>query len=117
MHKGEHFTASSGLPNTTKIKAIVFDLDETLGHFSNLREISETIEELMQRPLKQMEFDELLNLYPEFLRPGILTILEFLYYKKTQGAPRTSKRRRPGTPAEESRKRTKESKDLHTESP
>ena len=86
MHKGEHFTASSGLPNTTKIKAIVFDLDETLGHFSNLREISETIEELMQRPLKQMEFDELLNLYPEFLRPGILTILEFLYYKKTQGA-------------------------------
>jgi hypothetical protein len=40
----------------------------------------------MQRPLKQMEFDELLNLYPEFLRPGILTILEFLHYKKTQGA-------------------------------
>ena len=86
IHKGEHFTASTGMPSPTKIKAIVFDLDETLGHFSNLREISGAIEELMQRPLKQMEFDELLNLFPEFLRPGILTILEFLHYKKTQGA-------------------------------
>ena len=39
----------------------------------------------MKRPLKSDEFDELLNLYPEFLRPGILTILEFINYKKSQG--------------------------------
>lgn len=83
IHKGDYFTV--GMPNSTKIKAIVFDLDETLGHFSNLRELSAALEEVMQRPLKQMEFDELFNLYPEFLRPGILTILEFLHYKKTQG--------------------------------
>jgi hypothetical protein len=86
IHKGEHFTASTGLPIPSKIKAIVFDLDETLGHFSNLRELMAAIEEVMQRPLKHGEFVELFDLYPEFLRPGILTILEFLYYKKTQGA-------------------------------
>ena len=84
--KGEHFTDSTGLPTPTKIKAIVFDLDETLGHFSNLRELSAAIEKVMHRPLKNAEFAELFDLYPEFLRPGILTILEFLYYKKTQGA-------------------------------
>lgn len=68
-----------------KTKAIVFDLDETIGHFSNLRQLNLAFIELLRRPLKQMEFNELFNLYPEFLRPGILTILEFLEYKKKQG--------------------------------
>jgi hypothetical protein len=32
-----------------------------------------------------MIFRELLDLYPEFLRPGVLSILEFLIYKKKAG--------------------------------
>ena len=83
LHKGYHY---SNPVAQIKTKTIVFDLDETIGQFSNLHELSNAIEEVLQRPLKQMEFDELLNLYPEFLRPGILTIMEFLEYKKKQGS-------------------------------
>jgi len=81
---GKQYTVCDNLPRT-KTKAIVFDLDETIGHFSNLRQLNNAFEELLERPLKQLEFNELLNLYPEFLRPGIVTILEFLEYKKEQG--------------------------------
>ena len=83
LYKGLHY---SNPVAHTKTKAIVFDLDETIGQFSNLHEITNACEDVLQRPLKQMEFCELLNLYPEFLRPGILTILEFLDYKKRQGS-------------------------------
>ncbi len=81
---GKQFTQCDNSPKI-KTKAIVFDLDETIGHFSNLKQVCLAIEDIIQRPLKQGEFNDLLNLYPEFLRPGILTILEFLEYKKMQG--------------------------------
>jgi hypothetical protein len=83
LYKGHHY---SNPVAQTKTKAIVFDLDETIGQFTNLHEITNACEDMLRRPLKQMEFYELLNLYPEFLRPGILTILEFLDYKKRQGS-------------------------------
>lgn len=84
---GDHFkhAQDSSPKNRTKTKAIVFDLDETIGQFSNLQQLNVAFEYILKRPLKQSEFDELLNLYPEFLRPGILTIMEFLYYKKSTG--------------------------------
>jgi hypothetical protein len=81
---GKQFTICDNLPRI-KTKAIVFDLDETIGHFSNLRQIHIAVEEVLERSITQSEFNQLLNLYPEFLRPGILTILEFLEYKKAQG--------------------------------
>lgn len=81
---GKQFTICENLPRI-KTKAIVFDLDETIGHFSNLRQIHIAVEEVLARSITQSEFNQLLNLYPEFLRPGILTILEFLEYKKAQG--------------------------------
>lgn len=83
LYKGSHY---SNPVTQTKTKAIVFDLDETIGQFSNLHELTNAFEDVLQRPLKQMDFNKLLNLYPEFLRPGILTILEFLDYKKKQGS-------------------------------
>jgi hypothetical protein len=70
-------------PNT---KTIVFDLDETIGQFSNLQQLNNAFEVILRRQLKQEEFNELLDLYPEFLRPGILTILEFLAHKKKTNA-------------------------------
>lgn len=82
---GKQFIKTENSLPRIKTKAIVFDLDETIGHFSNLRQLCGAIEDVMQRPLKQVEFNQLLNLYPEFLRPGILTIFEFLEYKKVQG--------------------------------
>ena len=57
---------------------IVFDMDETLGSFIDLN--------ILWKYLKnKIEFNKLLDLYPEFLRYGILCILNFIYKKKIKG--------------------------------
>lgn len=70
------------------IKHFVFDLDETLGSFTEL--------DVLWRGLIQLKndnnnftfqetqeiFNQLLSIYPEFIRYGIITIFEFLYHKK-----------------------------------
>ena len=60
-------------------KVIVFDLDETLGSFADLY--------ILWRGIKRASpsysaFHELCDAFPEFLRYGIITILEYLYDKK-----------------------------------
>lgn len=62
-------------------KVIVFDLDETLGYFFDLV----TLWYVVGLKKTQENFNALLDIYPEFLRYGILTILEFLYHKKKSG--------------------------------
>jgi|UniRef100_A0A6C0IP76 hypothetical protein len=65
-------------------KVLVFDLDETLGDFSDLELIWNSLQ-LYNHNIDQFElFKELLDLYPEFLRYGIISILEYLYLKKKQ---------------------------------
>jgi hypothetical protein len=64
-------------------KIIIFDLDETIGSFSDLYILWQTIEKYIEQNL--IDFNSLMDLYPEFLRHGILQILEFLYYKKIKG--------------------------------
>jgi hypothetical protein len=85
--KGKYFKPTY-VSNQHKIKkkTIVFDLDETLGQFTDLHVVYKTVVKLLHRDLSQSEFNSLMDLYPEFLRPGIITILEFLYHKKTQNA-------------------------------
>jgi hypothetical protein len=69
------------------MKIVVFDLDETLGCFVEfgifwdclLRYLSKTTS---TKILTQKDFNETLDLYPEFLRPNILEILEYLKSKK-----------------------------------
>jgi len=100
IYKGKSYTAmkNTGLHMTeptleyhhnkkASTKIVVFDLDETLGSFAELESlwsgilqylnISSNIPGFMQR-----EFNQLFDLYPEFLRYGILNILEFLLNKK-----------------------------------
>jgi hypothetical protein len=69
------------ISSPSKQKVIVFDLDETLGYFSDLVDLWYVI------ALKktQHNFNALLDQYPEFLRYGILTILEYLNHKKHAG--------------------------------
>jgi len=72
-------------------KVVVFDLDETIGHFSDLYLIWNAVftkgiyRGECSRPTVQCLFNELLDLYPEFLRYGILHILEFIRTKIVLG--------------------------------
>lgn len=61
---------------------IVFDLDETLGYFTQLGIIWECLISKIDNNLSN--FFKLLDLYPEFLRPNILNILNYIKKKKKQ---------------------------------
>ena len=57
---------------------IVFDLDETIGYFTQFGIIWESIEYLFENKLSQEHFNCVLDLYPIFFRPNILTIFRYL---------------------------------------
>ena len=63
-------------------KAIVFDLDGTIGSFSDLYLLWTGIQNVF--PTFD-DFDQLLDLYPEFLRTQILSILTFVCQKRNTG--------------------------------
>ena len=65
-------------------KVVVFDLDETLGHFVQLGIFQDVIEKTLDITLNDDAFFELLDLYPEFLRPNIMNILKLICGKKKQ---------------------------------
>jgi len=91
IHKGSYIENSnqnikSDIP---KIKNFVFDLDETIGSFSELNIIWKCFIEMSKKngcknigKNHQKWFNQILDIFPEYLRPGILTIFEFLYHKK-----------------------------------
>lgn len=56
---------------------IVFDIDETLGFFQEINYLWHLIKNIIPN-IKNSEFFKLLDLYPEFLRPNILVILNYI---------------------------------------
>jgi hypothetical protein len=66
------------MPESNKI--VVFDLDETLGYFTQLCTIWESIECHIQP--HEEDFNKLLDLFPEYVRPNLETILDYLKQKK-----------------------------------
>jgi hypothetical protein len=62
-------------------KVLVFDLDETLGSFHQLV----ILWNLLDVNKNQNTFNILLDLYPEFMREGILKILKYIIKKKKKG--------------------------------
>ena len=85
IYKGGQFHASRPNQIKNRKKVIVFDLDETIGSFADLEILWSALGELDFFKQTQDTFNELLDLYPEFLRYGILNILDFLHYKKQKG--------------------------------
>ena len=86
IYTGDEFHISTSSTNKSiRKKVIVFDLDETIGSFADLEILWSALGELDFFEQTQASFNQLLDLYPEFLRYGILNILDFLYYKKTKG--------------------------------
>jgi hypothetical protein len=66
-------------------RVVVFDLDETLGCFVELGMFCDAIEKYYRKKLTIAEFHNIMDLYPEFLRPNILKILTFLKEKRENG--------------------------------
>jgi hypothetical protein len=64
------------------LNAIAFDLDETIGSFSDFYSIWSRLEPAMKT---QLIFNEIMDLYPEFMRVGILSILRFIQKKQELG--------------------------------
>jgi len=67
------------------MKVVVFDLDETLGCFTQLGIFWQSLEhfaKIRQIHLTQQDFDDTLDLFPEFIRPNIIPILNYLKTKK-----------------------------------
>lgn len=70
----------------TPPKVIVFDVDETLGNFIQFAIFCNAIEEYCNKPdITYRYFNELMELYPEILRPSIIRILEYIRRKKSAG--------------------------------
>ena len=68
-------------------KIVVFDLDETLGYFVEFGMFWDALKNFiksknMDTVIDQKFFNEILDLYPEFLRPNIIHILNYLKQKK-----------------------------------
>ena len=66
-----------------KTKVVAFDLDETLGSFMDLEILWKLVHQF--KPTNNIDFNNLLDLYPEFIRYGIISILEYLKQKKITG--------------------------------
>jgi len=67
------------------MKIVVFDLDETLGYFVEYGIFWDCLNKYLlkqKHELTQEDFNEILDLFPEFLRPNILNILNYLKNKK-----------------------------------
>ena len=66
-----------------KIKVVVFDVDETLGNFSQFSIFTHAIEDYFDKPdITYRYFNDLVDLYPEIIRPSMLRILEYIRKKK-----------------------------------
>jgi len=68
------------------MKIVVFDLDETLGYFTQLGIFWDCLSNYLKTKndyhLSQEDFNNTLDLFPEFLRPNIINILTYLKNKK-----------------------------------
>ena len=70
-------------------KIVVFDLDETLGYFSEFGMFWDALKKYIKDNkidfnINQDFFNKTLDLYPEFLRPNIINILTYLKEKKKE---------------------------------
>ena len=68
--------------------AIIFDMDETLGFFQQINYIWHRLKEIYYNyygtSINDNYFSKILDLYPEFIRPNIMYILNYLKNKKIE---------------------------------
>ena len=81
IYRGKYFHRKRRRLNS---RVLVFDLDETLGSFTDLEVLWSALQKYTNNN-NPIEFNRLFDLYPEFLRYGINSILKYLLEKKTNG--------------------------------
>jgi len=69
---------------TLKSKIVILDIDETIGYFVELGIFWDSLIHNLgsKKMLSQNDFNDVLDLYPEFMRPDIMSIFHFLKNKK-----------------------------------
>ena len=70
------------MPCDSSHKIVVFDLDETLGSFSELGAFWDTLRIIYNKEPDQAHFFKVLDTFPLFLRPNILGILNTLVHAR-----------------------------------
>ena len=63
---------------------VVFDLDETLGNFVELGMFCDALDNYYKNNKSNQIFNNLMDLFPEFLRPNILNVLKYLIKKHNE---------------------------------
>ena len=63
-------------------KCVVFDLDETIGHFAQLYKLAKTFEENMKIKLTSQHIITLYKYFYNIFRPGIFTLLAYTQFLK-----------------------------------
>ena len=63
-------------------KVIVFVMDETLGNFVQIGTLCNLLEIYLNKKINQTEFNKIMDLYPEILRPNILLLLNYIKIQK-----------------------------------
>ena len=81
LYKGTYYNKKR---SSTCGRVVAFDLDETLGSFTDLEILWSGLQHFTKKYIP-IDFNTLLDLYPEFLRYGIIHIIEFLIQKKKSG--------------------------------
>ena len=69
----------------TPPRVVVFDMDETLGHFVQLGAFWDAVEQAHGRLLDLDHFIETMELYPEYVRPGMSQLLGQLVEARAEG--------------------------------
>ena len=65
----------------TKV-TVVFDLDETIGHFWQIGNLWESIKYLKGNKFGERDFHKILDMFPHVFRPGIFEVFKYLKAQK-----------------------------------
>lgn len=80
LHSHNYF--QSNRPSK-RFRVIVFDLDETLGSFQDFYILWTALQDF-QKTHHPFPFNDVLDLYPEFIRTSIYPILNYVYQRKKE---------------------------------
>jgi hypothetical protein len=68
-----------------KPKVVVFDVDETFGHFAQFGIFCAVLDEYYKADISYKHFNDLVEIFPEIFRPNIIRILDYIRKKKDIG--------------------------------